>query len=153
MAANSSTYDASGHPLSADKAADNIAHVFANTRTVPASGSTTPGSTAPGSTAPSSTTLEPLGVDINANIELDGLRGKHVMLYWSMWQQGGNTRLFGQWLSTYAGFELTATTDKDTGSIDFWLPLPKAHGQYFVRLELRLKDGPQLTSEDSNVFD
>jgi len=96
--------------------------------------------------------VEPLGAVISANIELDGLRGKHVMLYWSMWQQGGNTRLFGQWLSSYAGFKLTATTDKDTGSINFWLPLPKAHGQYFIRLELRLQNGAQLASGDSNSF-
>jgi hypothetical protein len=137
---NASAHDPSGQIVSPAKAADNLAHVLADTRTV----------SVPKPAGP--TSVEPLGVDVRADIELDGFREKHVMLYWSIWGQGGDSALYDKWLSRYPAYELTPTTDKDTGSVDFWIPLPKAHGQYFVRLELQLAD-TVLTSKDSSTFD
>ena len=95
---------------------------------------------------------EPLGVVVNTNLELVGLRGKPVLLSWSMWQQGGKKRLFGNWLNTNLAYRLVATTDHDTGTLDMWVPLPKAPGSYFIRVKLTADRSP-LASADSSLFD
>jgi hypothetical protein len=95
---------------------------------------------------------EPLGVVVSTNLELVGLRGKPVLLSWSMWQQGGKKRLFGNWLNTNLAYRLVATTDHDTGTLDMWVPLPKAPGSYFIRVKLTADRSP-LASADSTLFD
>jgi hypothetical protein len=95
---------------------------------------------------------EPLGVVISADLELAGLRGKPVLLSWSMWQQGGKKRLYGNWLNRNLAYRLEATTDRDTTSLDLWVPLPKSPGPYFIRVNLAAGES-LLASADSQPFD
>ena len=95
---------------------------------------------------------EPLGVVISADLELAGLRGKPVLLSWSMWQQGGKKRLYGNWLNRNLAYRLEATTDRDTTTVDLWVPLPKSPGPYFIRVNLTAGKAP-LASADSPPFD
>jgi hypothetical protein len=88
---------------------------------------------------------------VTADLELAGLRGKPVLLSWSMWQQGGNKRLYGDWLNRNLAYRLEATTDRDT-TLDLWIPLPKAPGPYFVRVDLTAGRST-LASADSQPFD
>ena len=94
---------------------------------------------------------EPLGVVIATDIELEGLRGKTVLLTWSMWQQSGGARLHGDWLDERLAYSLEATTEHDTTSLDLWIPLPPEPGPYFVRVGLDL-GGSSLASADSEPF-
>jgi hypothetical protein len=95
---------------------------------------------------------EPLGVVISADLELAGLRGKPVLLSWSMWQQDGRKRLYGNWLNRNLAYRLEATTDRDTTSLDLWVPLPKSPGPYFIRVNLAAAES-LLASADSQPFD
>jgi hypothetical protein len=92
-----------------------------------------------------------IGVVVSANIEISGLRGKPVMLSWSMWQTGGSERLYGAWLNERLAYRLEATTDHDTAALDFWIPLPKARGPYVVRAQLTLND-TTLVAADTQPF-
>jgi hypothetical protein len=94
---------------------------------------------------------EPLGVVVNADLELVGLRGKPVELSWSMWQMGGDVRLHGDWLNSNLAYRLEAATDSDTVSIDLWVPLPSQPGPYFVEVDLIAKSA-RLASARSEPF-
>ncbi len=88
---------------------------------------------------------------VTVDVELSGLKGRPVLLSWSMWQAGEGTRLYGEWLNTNLAYQLEATESHDTASVDFWIPLPKRHGQYFVRSYLAVP-GQAATSADCDPF-
>lgn len=87
-----------------------------------------------------SKTRDAVGVVVTVNVDLGGLRGKPVLLSWSMWQTGSGKRIFGDWLNEHLAYELTADTDHDTTGGDFWIPLPKVKSSYFVRVWLTHND-------------
>jgi hypothetical protein len=94
---------------------------------------------------------QPLGVVVTADITLDGLRGQPVQLSWSIWQQGGNTRLFDTWFTEIVAYQFEPSADQETRSADVWVPLPEATGSYFVRLKVSVQGHP-LDSVDSGPF-
>jgi hypothetical protein len=94
---------------------------------------------------------QPVGVVVTANMELSGLRGKAVLLSWSMWQKDGAERLYGEWLNERLAYRIEATSDHDTASVDYWIPLPKQKGPYFVRTRLAF-NGTTLATSDSDSF-
>jgi hypothetical protein len=85
-------------------------------------------------------------------VQLSGLQGQPVLLSWSIFQEGGQNHLFGNWLRSFAAFRLEATTNNDTGTLEMWIPLPKQPGPYFVRLTMSLGTA-DLQSMDSGPFD
>jgi hypothetical protein len=85
-------------------------------------------------------------------MELAGLRGQPVFLLWSIFQEGGHTSLFGEWLNNFVAYRLEATTNDDTGTVEMWIPLPKLPGPFFIHLSLTT-DSASLASTDSNPFD
>lgn len=98
-----------------------------------------------------STKPEPVGVVVVVNVDLSGLRGKPVLLSWSMWQKNGVTRLYREWLNERLAYRMTASSDHDTASVDFWIPLPKATGPYFIRSRMAVGNAT-LTTADSEPF-
>jgi hypothetical protein len=92
-----------------------------------------------------------VGVVVSANVEVSGLRGKEVLLSWSMWQTGGSKRVYGAWLNERLAYRLEATTDDDTASLDFWIPLPRTKGPYIVRARLAY-NGDTLAAGDTQPF-
>ena len=89
---------------------------------------------------------------MSVKVELAGLRGQPVFLSWSIFQKGGQTNLFGKWLSDFAAYRLEATTNDATGTLKMWIPLPKLPGPYFIHLSLTT-DGASLASTNSGPFD
>jgi hypothetical protein len=82
-----------------------------------------------------------------------GLPRRPVLLTWSMWQKNGETRrLYGNWLNRNLAYRLKAITDRDTTTLDLWVPLPKPPGPYFVRIQLTA-GGSARASTDSQPFD
>lgn len=134
VAAASSATDENGDPVPADVAAERVVKLLHETRTQPLDGK-----------------LDPLGVLLTINVELEGLRSQPVLLTWRIFQAGGNTPLFGNWLGTTPAYRLDASTDHDTASFDLWVPLPRERGQYTVSLLLS-SDQAILASEESPAF-
>jgi hypothetical protein len=94
-----------------------------------------------------------LGELIGVNLELAGLQGQPVILSWSIFEKDGQNHLPKTWLGNFAAYRLEATTGDDTGTLEMWIPLPKQHGPYFVRLTLTTPSGDSLASMDSGLFD
>jgi hypothetical protein len=132
----SSALDSKGNPVPAAVAAERVVTILRDAR----------------STGGPGPRAEPLGVVVSADLEVVGLRGKSVLFSWSMWQQGGHKRLFGNWLNRTLAFRLVPTTDDDTTSLDLWVPLPRSPGRYFIRVDLTEGQSP-LASADSRPFD
>jgi len=95
--------------------------------------------------------IDPLGVVVTVDFELVGLRGRPIELSWSMWQTGGNARLYGEWLNTNLAYRVEPTSDRDTASLDIWIPLPKAPGSYYVR-PILIADGATIASVATDPF-
>src|SRR5437867_784933 len=91
-----------GEPVDSQVAVERIVKIFKETRTSP------------------STTgqREPVGVVVTVDLELTGLRGRPVLLSWSMWQHSGATRLHAEWLNTNLAYRIEATSDHETASLD-----------------------------------
>jgi hypothetical protein len=94
---------------------------------------------------------QPLGELVSVDLQLTGLQGQPVFLSWSIFQERGPSHLSGKWLKNFVAYRLEATTDNDTGTLEMWIPLPKQHGPYFVRLTLTTA-GASLASMDSGPF-
>ena len=92
-----------------------------------------------------------LGELVSVNFELTGLRDRPVFLRWWIFQKGGQSHLFGKWVDNFVAYRLEATTDNDTGTLEMWIPLPKAAGPYFLDLSLTTGDA-SLASADSDLF-
>jgi hypothetical protein len=96
---------------------------------------------------------QPLGELISVDMELVGLQGQPVVLSWSIFQKDGPSHLSAKWIGNFVAYRLDATTNDDTGTLEMWIPLPKQHGPYFVRLTLITGAGASLASMDSSLFD
>ncbi len=128
-----------GEPVPPAVAAENVVKLLKDSRSI-AADETTPDR------------QEPLGVIISADVELSGLRGKEVLLNWSMWQAGGDVRLHGEWLNRNLAYRLQPTTHRDTTTVDLWIPLPRPPGPYLVRVEMTT-DGIGLDADESELID
>ena len=96
---------------------------------------------------------QPLGELVSVDMELAGLQGQPVLLSWSIFQKDGPSHLSAKWIGNFVAYRLDATTNDDTGTLEMWIPLPKQHGPYFVRLTLTTTGGASLASMDSGLFD
>jgi len=92
-----------------------------------------------------------VGLRISVNLEVVGLRGEPLILSWSVLQRSGDTALPKAWRSTNLGYRLQATSDKDSGNVDFWVPMPKARGQYYVGVVLSTNEA-RLAEAESPDF-
>jgi hypothetical protein len=132
---------ANGQQASPAACADNIAGHLAGSD---------PAMIAPGGSRP--VAPQPLGELISVNLQVQGLQGQSVNLSWTIFPQNGVRHLSGRWLQPYPAEKIEPTTDDDTGSFVFWIPLPEQAGPYFIRLALTV-DNEGLASADSGPFD
>jgi hypothetical protein len=96
--------------------------------------------------------LDPLGVRTTVNLEVEGLRGEALLLYWRLVADGA-APIPAEWLSWVPAYELTAGTERDTATVSVWVPLPEAPGPY--RAELVVMHEPEnspLTSHLTESF-
>jgi hypothetical protein len=121
--------DAEGEPLPPAEAARRLVRVFGETRAV-----RTPQGR-----------LDPLGVVVFANVELEGLRGREVGVFWEVWSRDGGTQLYDRWLDQVPVSRITAQKDTDAGSLRFWVPMPKEPGEYVVNVILREGESTLVT--------
>jgi hypothetical protein len=77
---------------------------------------------------------EPVGVALNFNLTLENLKGRTVTVRWSMYRLGAGAPLPHDWLVNRRIFMERLERSSQTVSRQFWVPLPRRQGQYFVRL-------------------
>jgi hypothetical protein len=121
--------DQNGHPLPVQEAARNLAARLEQARSVPNQGK-----------------RDALGVRVSVNLELRGLRGVDLYLYWRLLSAGSNPVPQNLAAATPA-YVITAGTDLDSASVDDWVPLPEDPGPY--KVELLVTDGTDAAPLDS----
>ena len=93
--------------------------------------------------------LEPLGVAVTVQVTVTGLEGEDADVTWSL-RHGDGGRLPHVWLRNRRVIKLTGEAESDSGSAEFWVPLPKRpRGPYFVRIGMYDEDGTPLTFANS----
>jgi hypothetical protein len=75
-----------------------------------------------------------VGVMVTFNISLTGFDDDRTDVRWSLYSAGAGSVVPRAWLRSQLALSLRGTADDDGGSFDFWVPLPRKPGPYFVRL-------------------
>jgi len=100
----------------------------------------------------SSGRTEPTGVTLSFDLELEGFSGSKAVVRWSLFDAGARKRVPRDWLVNRRALELQPEAAFDRESSEFWVPLPKRRGPFFVRLTVYNEDGERLTFADSKSF-
>jgi hypothetical protein len=95
---------------------------------------------------------EPIGALVTASVVLSGLRGRTAQLTWSMWPAGGGNRLNEGWFDSHLAYRLRPDTDRDTATVDLWVPLPTTAGPYVIDVDLHV-DGVRMANTRSTQFE
>jgi hypothetical protein len=95
---------------------------------------------------------EPVGVLVTVDAVLVGLRDEPVQLRWAMWQATGGGRLHGGWLNDHLVYRMRPDTDRDSATVDLWIPLPKTAGPFVVDV-IASAGGADLAKDRSDGFD
>ena len=80
--------------------------------------------------------LEPVGVTVNFNAALTGFDGKRVAVRWSLYTATGRRRVPHAWLGNQNALFLKGKADMHNSSDQFWAPIPRAEGPYFIRVSV-----------------
>ena len=95
---------------------------------------------------------EPLGVTLDFDLELEGFKGRRVEVRWSLYDAGAGERVPRDWLSNRRALAVRPEAAFDRPSAEFWVPLPKERGPFFVRLSVYDDQGRRLAYADSKSF-
>ena len=95
---------------------------------------------------------EPMGVTLSFDLELEGFSGKKAEVRWSLYDAGARKRVPRDWLVNRRALALRPEAAFDRESSEFWVPLPKRRGPFFVRLTVYDDEGERLTFSDSKSF-
>ena len=95
---------------------------------------------------------EPMGVTLSFDLELEGFSGKKAEVRWSLYDAGARKRVPRDWLVNRRALALRPEAEFDRESSEFWVPLPKRRGPFFVRLTVYDDEGERLTFSDSKSF-
>ena len=142
-AASAAMQDENGGAVSPEKAAQRIAGLLRQTRTISVQTATH------GIPAGS---RDYLGALVSVAVRLEGLRGRRVFLRWSIWDIGNQHRLYGDWLADNLAYRLKADTNDDKAALDLWIPMPKNKGRYYVRITLDDEHGVHLDQKRTHSF-
>lgn len=121
--------DADGSPREVDEetVAEQLGALLIATRTRPVSGNS----------------VQPVGVTVNFNVSLTGFKGRTVAVRWSLHHAGGG-RVAREWLRNQPALWLVGEAERDSAGSDFWVPLPKTKGPFFVQVGVYDEDGVRL---------
>ncbi len=92
--------------------------------------------------------LAPIGVTVSFDTTLEGFSERRADVRWSLYDARGAGRVPRDWLLNRRAMQLT----DDSASDDFWVPLPKRRGPFFVRIAVYDDHGNRLTFRDSRRF-
>ena len=95
---------------------------------------------------------EPLGVTVNFDLTLEGFKGRRTEVRWSLYEAGADARVPRDWLLNRRVLVARADAASDRASGEFWVPLPRQRGPFFVRLSVYDDRGGRLARADSKSF-
>jgi hypothetical protein len=96
--------------------------------------------------------LRSIGVAVSFEVTLEGFVGERADVTWSLYHGHGGGQVPRSWLINHRVLRLEGQVEKDFGSYNFWVPLPKLHGPFYVRINVVDKDGNGLTFKNSSPF-
>lgn len=86
---------------------------------------------------------DPVGVLVDVDLELSGLRNETVSLRWQVRRVGKAKPLYGAWMRQVEAYRLTPESEHISVTVpDMWVPMPKRPGNYVVRVQVNLGDQP-----------
>jgi len=115
-----------------------LAKVFRGTRTAPARSD------------PSKRDL--IGVTINFNVSLTGFDGESADVRWSLYSKSAQRPVPRDWLRNQRALLLRGEAEDDTGSGEFWVPIPQVKGPFFIRIGVYDTDETRLDYADTPSF-
>jgi hypothetical protein len=95
---------------------------------------------------------EPLGVTVNFDVSLTGFQGDEAEIRWSLYSARGGGAVPRDWLRNQRVLSLEAEADEDSGSGEFWAPLPSREGPYVIRFGVYDEDGDRVTYGNTRRF-
>jgi len=125
-------------PLSAETVARRLRKIFNGTRTRPLS--------------PAGGKRQMVGATVNFNVSMTGFDDGRADVRWSLYSAGDNALVPRDWLRTQRALSLRGEANKDSASGEFWVPLPKAKGPFFIRLGVYDDDNTRLDYADTPRF-
>jgi len=94
---------------------------------------------------------EPIGVTVNFDLTIEGYEDEEIDIRWSLYDAGAQSRVPRDWLVNRRALVARPEVQSDSAEGEFWIPLPRQSGPYFVRIAAF--DGKaRLASEDSEPF-
>jgi Thrombospondin type 3 repeat len=94
---------------------------------------------------------EAVGVAVSFDVTLEGFKGRRAEVHWTLYREhGGPVR--HAWLIDHRVLRLKGERDTDMASSDFWIPLPKLRGPYYVRIGVYDERGTRMTYERTRSF-
>jgi ketosteroid isomerase-like protein len=122
-------------PSSPAVVGEHLATLLAGTRTQPA--------------ASNEGQLEPVGVSVSFNVTLTGFRGHRVDVRWSLYAAEGDISVPQDWLQDQRALWLEGEANRDSATGEFWVPLPRVQGPFFIRIGVYDDEGTRLAYADT----
>lgn len=93
-----------------------------------------------------------LGHVVNFRVRIEGMVGRCAYVRWSLFDAREQARVRERWLRNRDALFLVPDRLDDEGSADFWVPLPRRPGPYYVRIELFDDSGGRLDFANTKRF-
>jgi len=93
-----------------------------------------------------------VGVTVSVNITMTGLQGDTADVRWSLYIARRGVNVPRAWLRSRSVCLPRSEAIKDTGSGEFWVPLPRKKGPFFIRIEVYSGAGKRLDYADTRRF-
>jgi hypothetical protein len=139
--------DSGGDVVSPEIAAERFVAILERVRSVPY----VPPPSAPEGAAREGL-LDPLGLRATVNMEFEGLNGQTLLLYWRLSPTTpGAPTLPAPWLGKTLAWQFTPRTERGSGILDVWVPLPEDQGPYLLDFFVAVEDS-FLTSYRTEPF-
>lgn len=103
-------------------------------------------------TSASGAQAEPVGRLIDVGVRLEGLDDECIQLAWSLYDEPTGDVVPERWLRFRTGLRFVVDGDEQFASEQFWVPLPRRGGRFFVRMGLFKEDGTRLAIGRSPPF-
>jgi hypothetical protein len=95
---------------------------------------------------------ELVGVAVQFGVTLTGFRGDTADVRWSLHSAGTGVRLPDPWLREQRALLLRGEAGRDTASGEFWVPVPRRRGPFFIRIGVYDDDRTRLDFADTPSF-
>jgi hypothetical protein len=98
-------------------------------------------------------TAEPVGRLIDLSVTLRGLKHRCVQLRWSLYEARTGIRAKELWLRDRPALRFVPGGQDESASQQFWVPVPRRGGRFFIRMGLFEPDGTRLTVARTEMFE